>query len=103
MQRLKVGDVIGRTLDARVYCGGEFRTVKIHPIEAPGHDRNCWSSDPLIGRRDQPRAQGCRTSLAEWLSLGFQATGRGGGAAGRTAGWLAQRTTLVCAALSPNR
>jgi hypothetical protein len=69
----------------------------------PGRDRNHWSSDPLIGRCDQPTAQGCRTSLAEWLSLGDQASGRGGGAAGRTAGWLARRTTIVCAALSPNR
>jgi len=34
MQRLIVGDVIGGTVDARVYRGGELRTVKIHPIEA---------------------------------------------------------------------
>ncbi len=33
MQRLMVGDVIGRTVEARVWRGGELRTVKIDPVE----------------------------------------------------------------------
>jgi hypothetical protein len=28
-----VGEVIGGTVDGRVWRGGELRTVKIHPIE----------------------------------------------------------------------
>jgi hypothetical protein len=34
MQWLIVRDVIGGTVDPRVYRGGELRAVKIHPIEA---------------------------------------------------------------------
>jgi S1-C subfamily serine protease len=33
LQRLMVGEVIGRTVDARVWRQGELRTVTIHPVE----------------------------------------------------------------------
>jgi S1-C subfamily serine protease len=33
LQRLMVGDVIGRTLEARVWRRGELRTIAIHPVE----------------------------------------------------------------------
>jgi S1-C subfamily serine protease len=33
LQRLMVGEVIGRTVDARVWRHGEIRTVTIHPVE----------------------------------------------------------------------
>jgi S1-C subfamily serine protease len=33
MQRLMVEDVIGRSVDGRVWCGGELRSVTVHPVE----------------------------------------------------------------------
>jgi S1-C subfamily serine protease len=33
LQRLMVGEVIGRTVDGRVWRQGELRTVTIHPVE----------------------------------------------------------------------
>jgi S1-C subfamily serine protease len=33
LQRLMVGDVIGRSMKARVWRDGELRTITIHPAE----------------------------------------------------------------------
>jgi S1-C subfamily serine protease len=33
IQRLMVGDVIGRSVDARVWRDGALRSVTIHPVE----------------------------------------------------------------------
>ena len=33
MQRLMVEDVIGRSVDGRVWRGGELRSVTVHPVE----------------------------------------------------------------------